>query len=393
MNKDNYKTTVLEDIKKMHFDYKTYVSESEANKEEFGVVLTSSDNHHHLEQVWEHAMENDREHDFPVLSDHATWSQRLNYYVGTRSKKEDVSRQLTDDQSLFSHVVTTFRALRYRTSSVTKLETPPVVACIDALKRNGIYKWEKYFDDDQLQELIGFQEWYIKAIGEDAKVGGKLYIHLNSQGHVVAIGNDKSMPQHGELRCQSKSLGFHPPGVEKLAHDAQLITAAREWMKNPSMKIWRSTISLVHPSDGNHIPWHIDTYKDQLKVFVLLDDVTHDNAPMYYAMGSNRISTEHQSITKHTFFKHNKTDTTTSRSCNGWVKDNSGDVIDHEPVTIDTESYDKFVTTGKKGDIIFFDVSGYHSGNKVRAGNRKVLVISFPNDSTFMNSYMSHVGK
>ena len=384
---------ILENIRKMHCDYKVYISEPECDIDELELIRASDDNKCHLDLIWKHIKKNNREHDFPVICDHDVWQKRLSYYTNTQNEKEEILREMGEDESLFSVLITTFRELRYRTCSVTKNHDPQISRCVNALKKDGIYKWENYFDDQQLQELINFQELYIQAVGEDVKIGGKLYMHVNHSGQVVAVGNDKSMSHHGELRCQSKSLGFHPPGVEKLASDPALLTAAREWMKNPDMKIWRSTLSLIHPAENNHIPWHFDTYTDQMKIFVLLDDVTEKNGPMYYAIGSNQVSYPVEKKSKHMFFKHNKTDIDIVRQCGGWVKDNPGDLINHGPVVIEKTSYDKFVTTGKKGDIIFFDVSGFHSGNKVLVGNRKVLVISFPNDSTFMNLYMDHLGK
>ena len=47
----------------------------------------------------------------------------------------------------------------------------------------------------------------------------------------------------------------------------------------------------------------------------------------------------------------------------------------------------RMVVTGKKGDVIFFDATGYHSGNICQKGMRLDLFLSCPTESSFIGNF------
>jgi hypothetical protein len=75
------------------------------------------------------------------------------------------------------------------------------------------------------------------------------------------------------------------------------------------------------------------------------------------------------------------------------VVDNVPEKITTEQIQIDKFKYDKFICTGKRGDCIFFESSGFHSGNIARKGVRKDIVLTCPDRFPFKNKFLDFIGK
>jgi hypothetical protein len=106
------------------------------------------------------------------------------------------------------------------------------------------------------------------------------------------------------VRLQSKGMGFFHPGSERLLNDYELNLIFKYWYKNLNSKFHRLTMDWVYPAEYSHNGWHCDVVRDQLKVMILLDDVTQDNAPMYYALGSHNVKTDIELKIKHAILKY-----------------------------------------------------------------------------------------
>ena len=262
------------------------------------------------------------------------------------------------------------------------------------MRLNGMYKVENLYNENDLTELMSFCDVVERHIGDDISTGGKLQLSVNSLGQITGMHNDKSMPTHGELRCQSKSLGCHPPGVEKLAKNLLVGEVCKTWLNSDKGEIWRSTLSWLSPACKTHIGWHIDSIYDVIKVMVLLTDVEYNNGPMYFIRGSHRLKDDEVTRYKHKIFKWSPTEEIAPRLPEDKI------INDPDPMTIDSDTpvkfYDdelpKLVATGKRGDAIFFETNALHSGNRALS-LRKTVILSTPTkDTTFKNIFLEYIG-
>ena len=310
-----------------------------------------------------------------------------NFHNST-DKKHTLSL-MKKDSGFFKDVIESLVNLRKNCNFFYPEEDAKIV---DSLNRDGVAVIRNFLSPDMLKATLDFQNWYLELLGDEANIGGKVNFYRNSTGQTFAKNNRFDI-EHGELRCQSKSLGFHPPGVEEIISNDRITSIARGWFKNHDAEIWRSTLSYLSPSKNVHIPWHFDDFQDTIKVFVFLEDVTSDNGPMTYAKGSHLLDKEYIRTMKHNFFCHGKTVLDLDKACNGWVKDNFVEETCLDKVIIGDASYENEILVGKKGDIAFADVSGLHSGNLVLSGNRKVLVLSFPTQFSPLNKFINFLAK
>lgn len=298
--------------------------------------------------------------------------------------KKNILSFMKSDPSFFIDVLSSLIDLR-KNSSFQSSKNKDLV---NALNENGVVTIKNFLSLKSIEKVLDFQNWYLQLLGKEANYGGKVNFSRDSLGRTIAKNNKFSF-EHGELRCQSKSLGFHPPGVEEIIQDPRINSIAQEWFKNPDAKIWRSTLSYLTPSKNVHIPWHFDDFQDTIKIFVFLEDVDVDNGPMTYAYGSQSLDKKYIREMKHNFFCNGKTVIELQKQCAGWVKDSDPKDLELESVTIGDCTYQNRVLTGKKGDVAFFDVSGLHSGNIAVSGNRKVLVLSFPTRFSPLNKFIN----
>jgi len=130
---------------------------------------------------------------------------------------------------------------------------------------------------------------------------------------------------------------------------------------------------------------------------------------MFYAVGSNRISNSFELKIKHSLFNYGldkkiclgkmwKKHEATITPCHvGYLSDEVVDnvpaEINEDPIQIGDFTYDKFVCTGKRGDCIFFESSGFHSGNIARNGVRKDIILTCPDRFPFKNKFLESIGK
>lgn len=104
--------------------------------------------------------------------------------------------------------------------------------------------------------------------------------------------------------------------------------------------------------------WHIDRIVDQLKVMILLTDVTPDQGPLRYKLGTHRPRPELMSV-YHRMFGNGVSD--------GYLETELAERLSGEVV----------FGTGKAGDALFFDTLGVHSGTMCRADFRRAYVTTF----------------
>lgn len=110
--------------------------------------------------------------------------------------------------------------------------------------------------------------------------------------------------------------------------------------------------------------WHIDKPYDQMKVYILLNDVTSRQGPTRYLKGSHRTDNFHKIRLLHSFFVHGVNYAYPS------------------PRVVTALPGEEILATGRAGDAIFFDTCGIHSGTRCFEGERLTLTV-YPNSFNF----------
>ncbi len=345
-----------------------------------------------LDLAWEKwlATSNDVEN-FKVINSVNVFKERLRELIPTVTDKDLIYATLYNDYDMFLKILNMFDDYRYK---CMKSNNGTTESCIANMRLDGMHKIENLYTESELTDLTNFCDVVENHLGHNISPGGKLHVTVNASGQITSLHNNKSMPNHGELRCQSKSLGCHPPGVEKLAKNLLVDEVCKTWLNSDKGGIWRSTLSWLSPAPATHIGWHIDSIYDVIKVMILLTDVELINGPMYFIKGSHRLNDNAVSRYKHRIFKWSPTESPAPRLPeNAIINDPDPATIDDvTPVKLNNEELPKLVATGKRGDAIFFETSAFHSGNRALS-MRKTVILSTPTkDTTFKNIFLEYIG-
>ena len=323
--------------------------------------------------------------------------------------REKITQHLEENPEKFKEFYNVFSDLRNKLE-INFQTTKEVDKCISEIREKGIYKFEGMFTEAQLEKLIKFQESVTNLMkNQNVRIGAG-YISVAPQaGFQVGLAVRHEKHDYGLMRMQSKSMGFFHPGSDVIINDKRLNQIYQSWYKNENAKISRSTMDWLVPAKINHNGWHIDILSNQLKAMVLLSDVNLDNGPMYYANGSHYIKNDFELKMKHATFIHglSKKHCLGTRHGNNICAVEGGNVtyvsddfvnnhpvkLDYKDITIDSQVYNKTVATGKRGDVIFFDSCGYHSGNICQQGMRLDLILSCPTECSYIGNFLKVLGK
>jgi hypothetical protein len=81
----------------------------------------------------------------------------------------------------------------------------------------------------------------------------------------------------------------------------------------------------------------------------------------------------------------------------GYLSDNhvdNNEVITQQQTAIGGTIYNRFLATGKAGDVVFLESCGFHSGNIVTGlGIRKTLMLSANPDASYAGKFLDFIGK
>ena len=359
---------------------------------------------HDLEKEWSAISKNKKNtFDFNLLVNHNTFEKRLTNFVD----KTYFLNKLKSDKSLFLEVFDCFDRINVKKIMSDK-KSENTKCMFSSLVKDGIVKIPKMFTEKQLSNLLNFQKLLTDHLKTDLDHSGYIRFtkFMGTDGKVYAnVINNKTNPNTGMTRLQSKSLGYFHPGLSDLFQDGKMVSIFRRWYSNPESQISRATMDWVRPAPYNHNGWHFDLLKDQLKIMILLSDVSKDNAPMYYAKGSHKVKTEDTWLddVKHKLFKIGLSSKVSKNHCgtpcpvsylSDETIDNAPQVINYDPVVFKGSNciYDKEVCVGKIGDAIVFESNGYHSGNICMSGERRDIVITADDNSSFKNKFINHIG-
>lgn len=364
------------------------------------------------------------EYDFDVIEDHREFVRRLEEFIDD-TKKEEIKKLLAEDSVLFQSVVNCFGNIdsigAKQKIQRKQIKDITILGAYDSLKKNGIAKIEGLFSEQDLSTLCQFQDTVTEYLKDDIKHSGfiGLPLQFNPQANALYFGmphHTKVEPNYGNTRLGSKgwpapggSQIFHP-GSEVIRNNSVLMTINQLWFNNDNIKPWRMTMDWIYPAEINHNTWHLDKIRKVTKAFVLLDDVTMKNGPMYFAKGSQGINNQLELDVKHALFVHENKDMCIRNGERygsnlaahkgihaGSLPDNLADNNSREVTTGKVElaecTYDKELMLGKKGDVILFETAGFHRGNYVEEGCRKTIYLTYDHDATYLGKFLDHIGK
>jgi len=280
-----------------------------------------------------------------------------------------------------------------------------------SLVRDGIAVAKGLLGSSDVASLMQFQSAVEAAMGTPTCSGyvsvGQAFLRSDGTIAISSAHNSELRPNHGQVRVQTKGMHFEMPGFRHVAQHETISSIFRWWSDDESIAT-RGTMEWIIPAALNHNGWHKDTVRPLLKAMIVLGKIDVDTAPMYYANGSHLCASDFEAeiSRRMTINGTAKIDETVSRRGNhypaivgghsGFVGDNftvnDPSTIDDAPIRIGDKSYQKTVCTGDVGDVIFFDVSGFHSGNVSRGKIRRSISISSPSAQSDIGKALDAMG-
>lgn len=108
-----------------------------------------------------------------------------------------------------------------------------------------------------------------------------------------------------------------------------------------------------------NVDYHVDHWKTRFKAFLLLEDVTEDQAPFHFVVGSHREAPWRERW-DWGYQQHETAGGLLGRADVDRIRADHG--------------YDERVYTGRAGDVILANTRGIHRGSVLRRGTRLMLV-------------------
>ncbi len=219
------------------------------------------------------------------------------------------------------------------------------------LKDNGYAKIENYFTQSQLQSLTNELK-KIKGLHNGKFKGDDFYMNLPDDG-ICAYGITPLLENCYSLFTKDKSF----LNLAKALYGQQMkLTGSSFLCKYGKDKI-----------DTSNTP-HWDDWRIRLKIFLFLEDVNMENAPMIYFKGThktkNKVTWRLQKDFTSVFLPYE------ASAGGAWW-----------PVrSLDPK---KIYFTGKKGTCYIFDATGIHAGTQLTSGKRVMLMNMYTNHLDF----------
>jgi hypothetical protein len=186
----------------------------------------------------------------------------------------------------------------------------------------------------------------LEAVTDDAHGGGLL------PHDVVAAGPDSYRYRTNAVTAREPLE--RSPAALAVALDRRLLSIAAAYLGCPAaiggVELRRSFANGL-PGSGDQFLFHCDPNSlRMLKAIVYLGDVDEPGGPLRYVRGSQR------------------------RKFSGWTRRYLWDDAEIEE-HLGSERIE--VVSGRAGDVVLTDVSGFHTGTKAREGDRDVLFVNY----------------
>jgi len=176
----------------------------------------------------------------------------------------------------------------------------------------------------------------------------------NGKHKIKGFGFDQALTNLYEIKIHSEVMAI--PEVYEVAHDPKILKIVKAYLGAEPIQTQACAWWSVHrksPEAGQQ--FHQDfTYKKFIKLMLYLVDVTMENGPHVYVVGSlrNMIKPEPYRVSQ--------------RVSDEFIKKNYSDI--------------KYLT-GKKGTMNLVDTRGWHKGNPVKSGHRVLIQLEWTDDA------------
>jgi hypothetical protein len=215
---------------------------------------------------------------------------------------------------------------------------------IAELKRNGIAMLPGYYSpahaDAMYEEVIALNE-DVRSGKIPADVKGDLFSGKVEWSKVLE--GQGIIRVHNVQKVSAKARAFH--------EDPNFSLLGGLYLGKPIINL--NTISQYNvPIDAGCRGFHIDSHLNQFKSFVYLNDVTDENGPHDYLLGSNAIT-----------LKNMKRAFTAMKTMNTGVSD----------AEVEATGYRHKTFPGPKGTVLLVDTRGIHQGANLKSGHRLAL--------------------
>ena len=385
------KFLIKEFVEMLHFDFKNISNDLK-------IELNESESSY--SKVWK---EHSSKFDNYIIKNIEEFENNLNIFLN-ETTKEDISSLLLKDKENLAALLNTFDSIRFKLINNDEYNSKLEAKCLEHLVKDGCAIYKSLFSEEELAELLKFTKVIEDVLNVDIKKAGYVNVQVNQKGQITNIWNSFQKVDDGQLRMQSKSVGFFPPGSEVIIKNKSVKSIFENWYVNSNCNFHRTNLEWISKSDTSHNGWHLDTVRDQLKIMVLLNDVDLDAAPIFCAKKSHLNNTEIKKETIHDLFVsghrkrkegvfYKKHAAALEHRHVGYLTDSDTDNlpanINNDPIEIKGVVFDKLVGTGKAGDCIFFESMGFHSGNRSTDKTRKTIVLVVdPVNTSFKNKFI-----
>ena len=174
-------------VRKLHFDFDMSESKFERIEE--------------YEDFWQ---SNKNDYLKFLIQNHESFEKNLDVFL---DKNESLIEKIKLDEELFVLLLKEFNELRYFiTDEKNKKESQVIKDFISHMKQDGIAIKRKLFSKEDLNELIRFQADVEYSLGKDVHDAG--YVGISNRNNQYQAFNRKQKINDGQLRLQSKNIGF-----------------------------------------------------------------------------------------------------------------------------------------------------------------------------------------
>lgn len=160
-------------------------------------------------------------------------------------------------------------------------------------------------------------------------------------------------------------------------HDDKFLQSIADQYYGETAKINVSLVNHVEPTKGSVLgsggDWHRDRMIRQFKALVYLKDVTDENGPFQYIVGSN---THH-----HAQFKVDTAVTGMPQNATRLTDKDVQPLVDRDPSRLKT-------FTAPKGTVVLVDTSGIHRGMPIKDGERYAMFNYYIPASEYDSNYV-----
>jgi len=235
------------------------------------------------------------------------------------------------------------------------------------LRRDGVAIWRGFFSDTQcdevnryLDELMmrnkdGFDRLPREIEGfKDPVYNGFEHTREIVEAEFTAYGEERMSFVYNRARVRV----YETPKSLRDVFENEVVSELAARYLGHTVGHKRALLEELKPSLLSD-PWHVDNSGNSFKMMLLTEDCSMDNGPMRYKIGT------HKGIGSAAKLRVN------------WLMLKFGymysalNILEYRTLPNDQVMWG----TGKKGDVIFFDPSGIHSGSRAISGRRRTVVI------------------